>query len=169
LKEIFRAHDVIANELYSEEAIRYTPSPQESDYTDDETVDNSDLNELTMDVTRIRLVQFQKNSGEPMGITLKLTDDSRVVVARILVGGMIYKQGTLHVGDEIKEINNVDVASKSIENLQKTLRDSRGNITFKIIPSYRNQPPPCEVSFLSAHSWSVIDNDKIEMYFQKQI
>ncbi len=145
-KEIFHAHDIIANELYSEETIRCTPSPQETDNTDDEyAIENNESDNLTMDVTRIRLVQFQKNSDEPMGITLKLTDDGRVLVARILVGGMIYRQGTLHVGDEIKEINNIDVASKSIESLQKTLKDSRGNITFKIIPSYRNQPPPCEV------------------------
>lgn len=25
-------------------------------------------------------------------------------------------------------------------------RDARGSITFKIVPSYRSAPPPCEVS-----------------------
>lgn len=48
---------------------------------------------MNMDVTRVRLVQFQKNTDEPMGITLKMTDDSRCLVARILVGGMIHRQG----------------------------------------------------------------------------
>lgn len=98
-----------------------------------------------MDVTRVRLVQFQKNTDEPMGITLKMSDDNRCLVARILVGGMIHRQGTLHVGDEIREINGLVVSTQTIENLQKLLRDARGSITFKIIPSYRNQPPSCEI------------------------
>lgn len=80
-----------------------------------------------------------------MGITLKISDDNRCLVARILVGGMIHRQGTLHVGDEIKEINGLNVSSQTIENLQKLLREARGSITFKIIPSYRNSPPSCEV------------------------
>ena len=49
------------------------------------------------------------------------------------------------MGDEIREINGMNVSSQTIENLQKLLKDARGSITFKIIPSYRNQPPPCEV------------------------
>jgi hypothetical protein len=76
---------------------------------------------LAMDVTRVRLVQFQKNTDEPMGITLKMSDEGRCLVARILVGGMIHRQGTLHVGDEIKEINGLNVSSQTIENLQKLL------------------------------------------------
>ncbi len=104
----------------------------------------------TMDITRVRLVQFQKNTEEPMGITLKMNEENRCLVARILVGGMIHRQGTLHVGDEIREINGLIVSTQSIENLQKLLRDARGSITFKIIPSYRNTPPSCEVSEVNA-------------------
>lgn len=49
-------------------------------------------------VTRVRLVQFQKNSDEPMGITLRVGDDGRCFVARIMHGGMIHRQGnTLNV------------------------------------------------------------------------
>ncbi|KFM63755.1 Peripheral plasma membrane protein CASK, partial [Stegodyphus mimosarum] len=42
-------------------------------------------------VTRVRLVQFQKKTDEPMGITLKLDDKGRCIVARIMHGGMIYR------------------------------------------------------------------------------
>lgn len=34
-------------------------------------------------VSRVRLVQFQKDTEEPMGITLKITEDGRCLVARI--------------------------------------------------------------------------------------
>lgn len=98
-------------------------------------------------VTRVRLVQFQKNTDEPMGITLKLDEDGRCIVARIMHGGMIHRQATLHVGDEIREINGISVANQTVESLQRMLRDARGSVTFKIIPSYRSAPPPCEVNF----------------------
>uniref|UniRef100_A0A8C7CE20 Calcium/calmodulin-dependent serine protein kinase b n=1 Tax=Oncorhynchus kisutch TaxID=8019 RepID=A0A8C7CE20_ONCKI len=74
-------------------------------------------------VTRVRLVQFQKNTDEPMGITLKMNDLNHCIVARIMHGGMIHRQGTLHVGDEIREINGISVANQTVEQLQKMLYD----------------------------------------------
>ncbi|KAL0587750.1 Peripheral plasma membrane protein CASK [Plecturocebus cupreus] len=51
---------------------------------------------------------------------------------------------TLHVGDEIREINGISVANQTVEQLQKMLREMRGSITFKIVPSYRTQSSSCE-------------------------
>ncbi|XP_065346326.1 peripheral plasma membrane protein CASK isoform X9 [Cloeon dipterum] len=79
------------------------------------------------------------------GITLKLSPQGQCVVARIMHGGMIHRQATLHVGDEIREINGVSVANQSVSTLQKMLREARGSVTFKIVPSYRSAPPPCEL------------------------
>ncbi|KAK0403472.1 hypothetical protein QR680_016938 [Steinernema hermaphroditum] len=105
-----------------------------------------DDDDLLMDVvSRVRLVQFQKDTEEPMGITLKVTEDGRCLVARIMHGGMIHRQATLHVGDEIREINGVPVGNQNVEALQRMLRDARGNVTFKIVPSYRSAPPACEI------------------------
>ena len=58
-----------------------------------------------------RMVGLHKNKGEPLGITLKKEDD-RVVVHRILAGGMIDRQRLLHIGDVIISINNQDVQPK---------------------------------------------------------
>ena len=67
---------------------------------------------------------------------------------------------TLHVGDEIREINGISVTNRSVESLQQMLRDARGQVnissgreakimgfqvTFKIVPSYRSAPPACEI------------------------
>ncbi|MCP9263192.1 Peripheral plasma membrane protein CASK [Dirofilaria immitis] len=105
-----------------------------------------DDDDLMMDsVSRVRLVQFQKDTEEPMGITLKVTEDGRCQVARIMHGGLIHRQATLHVGDEIREINGVNVLNQSVEMLQRLLRDARGVVTFKIVPSYRSAPPACEI------------------------
>ena len=75
-----------------------------------------------------------------------MNDDRRCIVARIMHGGMIHRQATLHLGDEIREINGVSVANQTVESLQNMLRELRGSITFKIVPSYRSAPQPCEVS-----------------------
>ena len=100
------------------------------DGNSDDLDNDSQQDASIMDVTRVRLVQFQKNTDEPMGITLKMSDDNKCLVARILVGGMIHRQGTLHVGDEIREINGLNVSSQSIENLQKLLVNKNNSCFF---------------------------------------
>ncbi len=55
------------------------------------------------------------------GITLRMTENKRCIVSRILNGGMIHRQGTLHVGDEIKEINSQPVVNHPIQFLQQML------------------------------------------------
>ncbi|XP_059481009.1 peripheral plasma membrane protein CASK isoform X3 [Neocloeon triangulifer] len=156
-KALLQAHDVASHEVYGAGAVRVTPPPLlPGPYLNGSEeggggglmggVDSGDEGgpECEM-VTRVRLVQFQKNTDEPMGITLKLSPQGQCVVARIMHGGMIHRQATLHVGDEIREINGVSVANQSVSTLQKMLREARGSVTFKIVPSYRSAPPPCEL------------------------
>ncbi|VDK46990.1 unnamed protein product [Anisakis simplex] len=121
-----------------------------------------DDDDLMMDVvSRVRLVQFQKDTEEPMGITLKVTEDGRCLVARIMHGGMIHRQATLHVGDEIREINGVSVSNQSVESLQRMLRDARGTVTFKIVPSYRSAPPACEIFVRAQFDYDPSQDDLI--------
>nr|XP_057938877.1 peripheral plasma membrane protein CASK isoform X16 [Doryrhamphus excisus] len=140
---LMQAHDVVAHEVYSDEALRVTPPPT-SPYLNGDSPESTNGDIDLENVTRVRLVQFQKNTDEPMGITLKMNDSNNCIVARIMHGGMIHRQGTLHVGDEIREINGISVANQTVEQLQKMLREMRGSITFKIVPSYRTQGSSCE-------------------------
>ncbi|XP_058642500.1 peripheral plasma membrane protein CASK isoform X3 [Onychostoma macrolepis] len=140
---LLQTHDVVAHEVYSDEALRVTPPPT-SPYLNGDSPESTNGDMDIENVTRVRLVQFQKNTDEPMGITLKMNDLNHCIVARIMHGGMIHRQGTLHVGDEIREINGISVANQTVEQLQKMLRDMRGSITFKIVPSYRTQQSSCE-------------------------
>ncbi|XP_031729214.1 peripheral plasma membrane protein CASK isoform X13 [Anarrhichthys ocellatus] len=140
---LLQAHDVVAHEVYSDEALRVTPPPT-SPYLNGESPDSTNGDMDLENVTRVRLVQFQKNTDEPMGITLKMNESNHCIVARIMHGGMIHRQGTLHVGDEIREINSISVANQTVEQLQRMLKEMRGSITFKIVPSYRTQGSSCE-------------------------
>lgn len=57
-------HDVVAREVYGEDALRVTPPPI-APFLNGEDIDAIDNGEL-QHVTRVRLVQFQKNTDEPM-------------------------------------------------------------------------------------------------------
>ncbi|PAA75743.1 hypothetical protein BOX15_Mlig029367g1 [Macrostomum lignano] len=155
-RALLQAHDVLAHDVYSEQAIRVTPPPISS-YLNGEADDCMDT-ELD-NVTRVRLVQFQKNTNEPMGITLKMSDDGKIIVARIMHGGMIHRQGTLHVGDEIREINGEPVLGQSVEALQRLLKEARGSVTLKIVPSYRNHPMQCEIYVKAMFNYSPDEDD----------
>ncbi|CAF2337778.1 unnamed protein product [Rotaria sp. Silwood2] len=177
LQALLQAHDVVAHEVYGDDAIRITPpcignntiaseSGLDNDYgghngSASNEVGDDRLSDLPCDVTRVRLVQFQRNTDEPLGITLRMTENKRCIVSRILNGGMIHRQGTLHVGDEIKEINGQTVSNHPIQYLQQMLRDARGSITFKIVPSYRSQPPPCDIYVKTLFNYDPKDDDLI--------
>ncbi|XP_077321325.1 55 kDa erythrocyte membrane protein [Lithobates pipiens] len=94
---------------------------------------------------KARLVQFQRNTEEPMGITLKLNSQQKCVVARILYGGLIHRQGSLHVGDEILEINGKSVQSQSVDHLQSVLKESKGTVMLKVSPTQSNRKPPLQM------------------------
>ncbi|XP_056393901.1 55 kDa erythrocyte membrane protein isoform X3 [Hyla sarda] len=80
-----------------------------------------------------------------MGITLKLNPQQKCVVARILHGGLIHRQGSLHVGDEILEINGTSVQSQSVDHLQSVLKESKGTITLKVSPTQSNRKLPLQM------------------------
>uniref|UniRef100_A0A671M0U1 MAGUK p55 subfamily member 6-like n=1 Tax=Sinocyclocheilus anshuiensis TaxID=1608454 RepID=A0A671M0U1_9TELE len=77
------------------------------------------------------------------GVTFRM-DKGDLVIARILHGGLIDRQGLLHVGDIIKEVNGKDVGNNPTE-LQEMLKECIGGITLKILPSYRDAPAPPQV------------------------
>lgn len=66
LQAMLQAHDVVAHEVYGEEAIRVTPPPVTPYLNGDAEVDSPDGDVEMENVTRVRLVQFQKNTEEPM-------------------------------------------------------------------------------------------------------
>lgn len=73
------------------------------------------------------------------------------MIARILYGGMIDRQGLLHVGDIIKEVNGQEVGNNPTE-LQEILKECSGGITLKILPSYIDSAVPPQVSVMRGHA-----------------
>ena len=66
LQALLQAHDVVAHEVYGEDALRVTPPPV-TPYLNGDTETEGPNGDIDMEnVTRVRLVQFQKNTEEPM-------------------------------------------------------------------------------------------------------
>ncbi|XP_048882402.1 MAGUK p55 subfamily member 6a isoform X2 [Brienomyrus brachyistius] len=127
-QSLLEAHDQVASKSYD-------TLPSEV------TKDSSTGNCLQADA--VRMIGIQKKSGEPLGVTFRV-ENGELVIARILHGGMIDRQGLLHVGDVIKEINGHGTGGDP-HHLQDMLKESSGSLTLKILPSYREQAAPSQV------------------------
>uniref|UniRef100_A0AAR2JDV1 Membrane protein, palmitoylated 6a (MAGUK p55 subfamily member 6) n=2 Tax=Pygocentrus nattereri TaxID=42514 RepID=A0AAR2JDV1_PYGNA len=101
-----------------------------------------------MPADTVRMISIQKKAGEPLGVTFRV-ENGDLVIARILHGSMIDRQGMLHTGDIIREMNGREVGGDP-KVLQQMLKDASGSITLKILPSYRDTPPPAKV-YLRPH------------------
>uniref|UniRef100_A0AAY5KVH1 Membrane palmitoylated protein 2 n=1 Tax=Esox lucius TaxID=8010 RepID=A0AAY5KVH1_ESOLU len=129
-QSLLEAHDMVASKCY--EAV--PPA---------ELSNEAKVNSALMQADAVRMIGIRKKAGEPLGVTFRVEKDD-LVIARILHGGMIDRQGLLHVGDIIKEVNGRDVGNNPTE-LQEMLKDCSGGITLKILPSYRDAPAPPQV------------------------
>lgn len=155
-QSLLEAHDMVASKCYE------APPPPE-------VTNDAAINSALMQADAVRMIGIRKKAGEPLvcmqqnhfiftslnihftficyplaqGVTFRM-DKGDLVIARILHGGLIDRQGLLHVGDIIKEVNGKDVGNNPTE-LQEMLKECSGGITLKILPSYRDAPAPPQV------------------------
>ncbi|KAL7830797.1 hypothetical protein SRHO_G00319240 [Serrasalmus rhombeus] len=134
-QSLLEAHDMVASKCYE------APPPLEM-------ANDAAVNNALMQADAVRMIGIRKKAGEPLGVTFRVEKDD-LVIARILHGGMIDRQGLLHVGDIIKEVNGKEVGNNPTE-LQDMLKECSGGITLKILPSYRDAPSPPQV-YLQPH------------------
>ncbi|XP_055919451.1 MAGUK p55 subfamily member 7 isoform X4 [Eupeodes corollae] len=91
--------------------------------------------EMDEDEETIKIVQLVK-SNEPLGATIKTDEETgKIIIARIMHGGAADRSGVIHVGDEVIEVNGINVEGKTPGDVLQILQNSEGNITFKIVPS----------------------------------
>lgn len=62
-------------------------------------------------------------------------DGDAVIIGRIVRGGAAEKSGLLHEGDEVLEVNGVEMRGKSINDVCDILSVMTGPLTFIIVPS----------------------------------
>ncbi|XP_022223281.2 MAGUK p55 subfamily member 7 isoform X4 [Drosophila obscura] len=91
--------------------------------------------EIDEDEETIKIVQLVK-SNEPLGATIKTDEETgKIIIARIMHGGAADRSGLIHVGDEVIEVNSINVEGKTPGDVLTILQNSEGTITFKLVPA----------------------------------
>lgn len=122
LKALLESHDIVAEKSY------------EKNPKSESQIQAFELPANGMTADAIRMVGLRKNPKEPLGLTVQVDDSGNLVIARILGGGMIDRQGLLHIGDVILEVNGVSVSSP--EDLQMEIMKAKESVTLKIGPGF---------------------------------
>jgi len=102
----------------------------------------------------LRVIGMRKKLGEPLGMTVK-DENGRVIIARIIAGSLVDTQGLLHVGDQIVEVNGIEI--KTPEQFIEEVKRSDDGVSFKVIPSFNQNPQtmPCYLRALFSYDPSV--------------
>ncbi|XP_074841016.1 MAGUK p55 subfamily member 7 [Carettochelys insculpta] len=125
IKALLSVHDIVAQKSYDPVL---PPIPDDIDEEEDS----------------VKIIRLVKNR-EPLGATIKREEHTgAIVVARIMRGGAADRSGLIHVGDELREVNGIPVDDKKPEEIIQILVQSQGAITFKIIPSIKEETPTIE-------------------------
>jgi MAGUK p55 subfamily protein 5 len=75
------------------------------------------------------------------GATVRNEGDA-VIIGRIVRGGAAEKSGLLHEGDEVLEVNGIEMRGKSVNDVCDILSGMTGTLTFLIVPEAVSRPPP---------------------------
>jgi len=82
----------------------------------------------------IRIVKMEKTSNEPLGATVK-NEEEAVVIGRIIHGGAAERSGLIHEGDEILEVNDIQLRGKNVNEVCDILTNMQGTLTLLVVPS----------------------------------
>jgi len=97
----------------------------------DAYIKETQLMEETFDPS-VRVVRIEKSTQEPLGATVRNEPDGSVIIGRIVKGGAAEKSGLLHEGDEILEVNAIEMKGRNVNQVCDILSEMTGTLTFVI-------------------------------------
>ncbi|XP_076046074.1 MAGUK p55 subfamily member vari isoform X3 [Oratosquilla oratoria] len=143
LLALLETHDSIADRRYACDSPGHTTCHNSNGHSNALFMpEELDTNGYQVDA--IRVVGLRRNPEEPLGLTVRKDESGHVVVARILAGGSIDRQGLLHVGDAISEVNGKQI--DSLEQLYDEVAKSQDSVTFKVLPAIMDPTPTNQVT-----------------------
>lgn len=108
----------------------------------------------------IKIIKIEK-TNEPLGATVRNEGDA-VIIGRIVRGGAAEKSGLLHEGDEVLEVNGIEMRGKSVNDVCDILSGMTGTLTFLIVPEAVSRPPPPPTRDTLMHMKAHFDYDPEE-------
>ncbi|XP_038634582.1 MAGUK p55 subfamily member 3 isoform X4 [Scyliorhinus canicula] len=142
LQALFSAHDTVARKAFDPVL---PPMPDDQEIEEEEE--------------SMKIVRLVKNK-EPLGATIRMDEQTgAVVVARIMRGGAADRSGLVHVGDELREVNEIPVEHKTPEEISQILAQCQGSITLKLIPGIKDED---QLNESKVHMRGLFDYDPSE-------
>nr|DBA14166.1 TPA: hypothetical protein GDO54_005175 [Pyxicephalus adspersus] len=99
----------------------------------------------------VKIVRIEKAKDIPLGATVRNELDS-VIISRIVKGGAAEKSGLLHEGDEILEINGIEIRGKDVNDVFELLVSIKWIIHLCLNSFFFSHPqPPFPKIHVKAH------------------
>ncbi|XP_034934871.1 MAGUK p55 subfamily member 6-like isoform X2 [Chelonus insularis] len=84
----------------------------------------------------VRVVGLRRQANEPLGLTVQIDESGNLIIARILGGSSVSRQGLLKSGEVIMEVNGKSV--RSPDQLQQEIQAAKENLTLKVASGISN-------------------------------
>lgn len=147
LEGLLLAHDAIARDVSAERMLSMvTPSPPPSSHRQRTVTPTPPLSshsavpsEAADDDNNIKIIKIEK-TNEPLGATVK-NEGEAVMIGRVVRGGAAEKSGLLHEGDEVLEVNGLEMRGKTVNEVCDLLSTMTGTLTFLIVPAAQTRSP----------------------------
>ncbi|XP_022240973.1 LOW QUALITY PROTEIN: MAGUK p55 subfamily member 5-A-like [Limulus polyphemus] len=134
LQEAAELHDILSK--YEFEGLMFAHDKVAENQALPEVTPDEELLDLASQYTEdsVKIVRIDK-TNEPLGATVR-NEGEAVVIGRIVKGGAAEKSGLLHEGDEILEVNSIEMRGKSVNEVCDILATMNGTLTFVVVPSH---------------------------------
>ncbi|KAK6753069.1 hypothetical protein RB195_012585 [Necator americanus] len=101
----------------------------------------------------VHVVSLYKKEDSYLGATVRNEED-RIVVGRVVKGGIVEKTGLLKEGDELLEMNGIDLRGKNVTEVCELLRSISGEVRFVVsspaVSEKKTAPPSTGVKYMRA-------------------
>ncbi|XP_044006522.1 putative uncharacterized protein DDB_G0277255 isoform X3 [Aphidius gifuensis] len=125
------AHDSVISYIDGVERKQY-PSSTSPSQSPSPTSSSHDFR----NTENIKIIRIEK-TNEPLGATVRNEGDA-VIIGRIVRGGAADKSGLFNEGDEVLEVNGVEMRGKSVNEVCDILAGMQGSLTFLVLPVSNN-------------------------------
>ncbi|KAF1752374.1 hypothetical protein GCK72_018928 [Caenorhabditis remanei] len=87
----------------------------------------------------VKVVEVIKDEDSYLGATVRNEND-RIIVGRVVKGGIVEKMNLFQEGDELLELNGSSLKGKQVNEICDILRNLSGPITFVVSPKEETEP-----------------------------
>ncbi|XP_044588126.1 uncharacterized protein LOC123267528 isoform X2 [Cotesia glomerata] len=124
------AHDSIISYC---DGIQLKDGPLSSSASEQSLSRHSSLRDSLRNTDNIKIIKIEK-TNEPLGATVRNEGDA-VIIGRVVRGGAADKSGLFNEGDEVLEVNGVEMRGKSVNEVCDILASMQGSLTFIVLPA----------------------------------